>query len=258
MAMTKLEKMWADTQNLATAYAKSVNEGKPEKVQKAAKKMASEMLAEYNLEWCRNRYREWDNTPEGAVKTAIIKRYVVDTKSVKYPVGEDGFIYPEFTSTRTKANLPDMERTLGKDRFANPRWFDMLEKLAFLYATKLSRRINGDAHFEYKISDAAKEFNFTDGKFYSDAHFYEALQQVIDAILVIPDEDGNNLIKAHLEEDDNGIPYSREWEVVTESLTRQGNELGVVIIGATGKMSELIADVMHVIIDSDLDFKLTL
>lgn len=250
------ERLWTDVNRVAAEYCQKVNEGRPEKEQKAAKKLVSSTLESFNAEHRKNQYLAWDNAPEGAVKSAIYQRFVPQCKRVSYKSENGGPLTPEFSDVMQKADLPEMAVALGMDRFAKTDWFVKLQKLAFLHATKLSRRINGDANFEYMCSDAAKEFKFTDDKTFSDANFFQALQTVFDAILMVPDESGNNTIKIHLEEDDNGVPFCKEWAVITESITHQGNKPGSVNIGSTSKMSELVADCMYVLVNPDQKFEL--
>lgn len=252
-------KLWDDVKSAAETYCKKVNEGRPEKETKAAKKLVTETLNSFNAMHRQNIYREWDRTQDGAVRTAIYKRFVPQCKRVSFKSTNGSPMEPEYSDTLQKAELPEMAATLGNDKFADIHWFTKLQKLAFLHATKLSRRINGDADFSYQISDIAREFEFNDGKNYSDANFYQALQTVFDSILMVPDESGANTIRIHTEEDDNGVPYCREWSVITESITKQGQRPGLVNIGSTAKMSELVADCMFVLVNPESEkFELAL
>lgn len=244
-----LNVFYADMENKAVAYCEAYN-GQPRADKKALKEKkdaAMAAAAKYNEELAKATYREWDK--EGhAVETAIRVRYVPGTiKLSMKPNDSDVAIARVSTDNNYKANLPMMAATIGKKAFASADWFEKCEKLAYLIASRVSKHLSSGATFKYQIADASRKFSFPEGvNPMTDAGVCAALQQVYDAICMMPDEKGNNLIHVDVQKDkDDGSVFSNQWTFIREAMTREGKDLGSIEIYNTGRFTGLIADAMH-------------
>lgn len=233
----------------ANKYAQALNDGETDpEVIKVYRKDLNNAVAAYNLELAHYWYRKW-NEESNAVLQAITVRFVPDAVTVKVVKDEEsGFYFAEENAdAEVKISLPDIQHTLGKGVFARADWQDACNRLAYLYASRVNRRLKDEEGFKYKISEAARKFKFSEeyGSVYSSKFFVHALQDVFNFILTIPDDNGENKIRVLIETDDDGIPYSPAWDYATNCFTKQGKEVGKVILGNPYKMAELIMDAMY-------------
>lgn len=247
-----LETLQADYEAKVNAYVSSYNGHKATRKElKELKKLSGAAIDKYNLALCDEQYRAWDAEGD-AVKTAIRLRKVPNCVKVSFKVNDDTDVMSAiYSSIGIKANLPAMQKVIGAEKFHDPKWFSMVGKLAWLCAGRLNMELGDNRNFNYEIDDATRAFEFPNGvKPYDDAGVIAALQQVFDAILMVPGKDGKNIIDAATEYHENGAVFNRALTMIRESMTHQGNEVGTVAIGGTGKMSELVADAMHILLTS--------
>ena len=224
----------------AGKYVQAVNDRESLKKQKELKKAASCAQDEYNQAVAEDTYRRWAEQGE-PVKTAIRER-TYRGKRVSFKFTDANLCYLEVNDTDLLVSLPDMERVIGVEHFANPQWFDMASNLAWIIASHVNAALGGGDDFAYEASEAAKNFEFPKGiDLKKDTTCIAALQQAFDAICWIPKASGGktNLIKAE----------GPAWVYIRECMTKQAGR-GIVAIGNTGKMSELIMDAMHLSLTS--------
>ena len=219
-------------EDAASEYAKGYNSHLKKSELKKLKSNAKDTLDAYNLELEKYTYRIWTRDEENAVKTAIRTRFIPNAKKCKFKTDDNDYMTVQFsTDDSYKVNLPMMQVTIGAEHFANVKWFNMLEKFAYLFATKLNKDITGSDEFTYQIEDASQVFKFEKGlNPLSDEGLITAVQKIIDAILFIKGEDGENIIKLVKKEDELGRAYASACKVITESMTKQGSKVGEVFI----------------------------
>lgn len=238
----RLKRLWKEFTEACKAYCISANAGASEKVLRAKTQVVGAALDDYNTEVEHEWYRIWDKTAEGVVYHAIVDRDVPDIVTVRFSIGDDGYYGPSYSTKVIRARLTEIAHVFGNEKFADPEWFKFVEGLAYIHATKLNRTlVKGDADFAYKVSDAAKLFCVTD-KVYSSRNFFGMLQKVFDVII------GEGVVAVETEEDDDGVPFCRAWTSITNNITHEDKKVkGGTIIGSTAKFSQLVADVMHVL-----------
>lgn len=242
-----LNRLRSNVDEKVTTYVLAYNGHQTKKkVLNELKKAAANAVDAYNDELAKATYKEWDVMGD-AVKTALRERVVRQCLSVTYKVDEDSDVMAaSFNSVAIKVKLTVLAETIGKDKFASADWFTKVQRLAWIIAGALNRKLGENPHFCYEVDEATKQFRFPDD---IDPHTEEgcitALQQVFDSILFIPDKDGKNVIGAN----------EKAWTCIRESLTKQGSAIGSVAISGTGKMTELVADAMHTVITNG-DFTL--
>lgn len=246
MESTKvLEVKMEEVDKAIAAYVKGFNEHKPKKLLKPLKDKVTGSVTEYNSELEKATYRAWDK--EGnPLNTAIRGRFIPNALKVTLKENDDGVMIAtkNFKSDILKANLPMMQKVLGADRFANPKWFPMIEKLTYVIGNRISHDLGKGILFD-DISDDGKSFDFEGADPLSDKGCIKALQQVYDAILYIPDGKKNLIqVDANTDEGTKRV-FSHQWTFIREAMTREARQIGTIEIVNTGKMSTLIADAMH-------------
>ena len=242
----------------AVAYVNAYNARQESKSELQARKTAVAIsLDEYNVELAKETFKRW-NIEGDPVRTAIRLRvvphalwiiYKTDDNDVMTFTVKDGVDYP--------VDLVLLESVVGADKFAAADWLDAAEKLWAIWAVRLNKRIGDNPNYQPNIRAIAKEFHFPEGVNPNSAEgVIIATQYVFDKILMIPDEDGNNLIACVREEDEDGQVYSRATEVIRQSLTGKGARARLKCYGPA-TMVTLVADAMHEIMtggDFGLDF----
>ena len=236
-------KLYEDLIAKATKCADAQNDGKPKADVDALKKSASDALLAYNEQVTKEAYLKMAEAGD-AVKAALTVRYVDGVKRVSYKADKNtGHVTAVISAAQAKIDLPTMCKVIGREHFAAPNWFAMTQKMAFVIANALNRELSDNPAFIYAIDDAAKAFDFApDANPASTKSVVKALQACADAILFVPTTDKSG-------ESVNTIKMtSRHYAYIRECMTRQGKEVGEVIVGGTSKMSELIADAIHLVI----------
>ena len=223
--MANLEMMKKNAIDKAAEYAQAYNQHEtPVKTLRDMKKVVKGAVDSYNQALAQETYRKWKSEGE-PVKTAIRSRVIPHAIKISLkPNDNDYVVVKESEDENYEVNLPLMQATIGADQFSNPGWFPMLQKLAYLVAKRINNRMgSGVRKFDYQIEAAAKAFQFPEGMDpLSDEGIIKALQMVFDAILFLEDPDvpGENMIKTR-KLDDEGTPYSVEWTVIRESMTKE-------------------------------------
>ena len=239
----KVQNLYDESIDACAAYVKAYNDHVPGKKLKAMKKDATEKINAYNLALSREVYKAWAKAGD-VVKTAIVTRFVPGAKKAKFTVNDDDVMSFELKDTEYYTNLPEIQRTCGADVFADAAWLNKVEKLTWLIAGRINKRIAGDPSFKYEIMEASGAFEFPEEiNPLTDDGVICALQSIFDSILFVPGEDGENSIHTTTA-DDNGRPYCPQWEVIRESMTKAGWVNEVVICNTT-LMTQYIANAMH-------------
>lgn len=236
-------KLYEDMTAKALACAEAQNAGKSKTDVDALKKSASDAMALYNEQIAKEVYQKMASDGD-AVKTALTVRFIEGTKKISYKADKaTGHVSAVVSPAQAKIDLPMMQKTIGVEHFADPSWFSMIQKLAFIIANALNKSLSDSATFVYQIDDAAKAFEFApDADPTSAKSVVKALQKCADAILFVPkaDKSGNTV---------NAIKMtSVHWTYIRECMTRQGKDVGEVAVGGTSKMSELVADAINLVI----------
>lgn len=251
-----LQRLLDEAMAKATVYAQAYNAGGKKKSElQALKKAAMGAMDTYNKTLEKSTYRRW-NAEGDPVKTAI-RSLTMPGKRFQFKTDDDNHMNVVIKDADIRVNLPMMQAVLGKDIFADAKWFNKAEKLAYLVAGRLNEHISNSVMFSYGIADASKEFDFPD---YidpmSDDGIVYALQVVFDSILYIdnPDEPFTNLIHTTLKQDSDGRYYAKEWTVIRERMTKDGGTNTVAICN-TGRFTDLVVEAMHGIMN-DGDFSL--
>lgn len=231
----------------ANKVADAMNEKKSADDIKAAKKIAKTAMDKYNDEAAKLAYRTWaaENDGEKAVEIAIRTLYIPGAKSVTYKAPKDSTVVSaKVNDAKIKINLVKLAETIGKERFHSEGWFNATQKLAYVIANRLNKSLGNDPMFQYAVDEAAKEFQFpADADPTSNNSIVKALQTVVDGILYIPETNKKG-------ETVNAIKMeNKHWTVIRESMTNGTGEPGQVGICGTGKMSELVADEIYVVLN---------
>lgn len=240
-----LEALNMKATTLAQKYCTAYNEGKArQKELTAAKKAANDALAQYNLELSKEQYREWakeGNPVELAIRSLVIPNALKfsfkadDDDVMKYAVKGDN---------NYSVSLPMMEVVLGKGIFHEKDWFNALEKLIEVVSGYLSERA-GCAKLGYQVEEATKSFKFPKGVDpLSDEGVIICFQQVMDKILFIKGENGENLIHATAKNDSRGREFNNFWTIIRESITAAAG-VNKVTICNTAMFSKYILNAMH-------------
>lgn len=218
-------------------YVEAANDRENPSVKKMKdlKKAVAAAQDEYNKALEESIYTKWAEEGD-PIKTAIRTR-TFKGKRVNFKVTDKNMCYMEISDKDLNVSLLELERVIGVQHFSSPRWFDMTSNIAWLIASAVNLSIGGGDDFAYEANEAAKEFSFDKAiDLKKESTCICALQQVFDAILLIPEpsKSGKNIIRAE----------GKAWNYIRESMTRKGG-IGEIVIGNTGKMSELVLDSMH-------------
>lgn len=240
-----LAQLMEDVTKKAGDCAKAINEGKPQKEIKTLRKAASDAMTKYNEQVAFTVYKEWAEKGD-AIQTALRTLYVPGAKKISYKSNASEYTYVEVSDAKIKINLPEMQTVIGIQHFHEEDWFTKVGSLAWIIANAVNKNLGDNPAFAYRVSEAAKVFRFSDAAdITSIKSIVSALQQTADGILFIPTTTKKG-------KDVNAIKMtSASWWYIRESMTKQGKEPGHVDIYGEDKMSELVADAMHVIMTTD-------
>ena len=208
----------------------------------ALKKATNEAVTNFNAALEKETYKRWDEEGDPvktALRTFIIPHAIGVTFKTDKVSGMMTVNWKELTDYRI--SLLNIEAVLGKDRFANEKWFEKVSALAWILAEHIAKRVSPKSIFTYEATEAAKAFSFKDGvDLFSVDGVTAALQEVFDAILFLPSKDDpkKNVIRA----------TDAAWTVINRSMTSHGSKRGSVAIHGIGYMSALVAEMMNVIL----------
>jgi len=240
----KLEDLYSTLCVRAEAQANALNQGVTEAESKKYKDEAKEALDAYNKAATTMAYESWHNGDD-SIQTMIKAGYIPGLKRYSCKQDKTSGIYKATVSdTKGKISLVGYQMIIGKGDFHDPEWFIKAQKLAYIVANALNDALGKVEGFSYAVDEAAKAFDFAenaDPK--STRSVVSALQQVADSILFIPTK-----TKAGAEVNTLKM-RSIEWGYIRECMTRQGTDIGSVVIGNTEKMAELVADVMYLMLN---------
>lgn len=239
----RLKELEVKMENSAAKYVRAYNAHESKKTLKSLKKAVSGDVDAYNLEVEKQTYKRW--AAEGdPVKTAI-RTYFIKGKTYTFKVDDETDYMTSVQKPKEfPISLPMMQATIGVKYFSDPRWFNKLEKLVFIWVGKLYREIaNDNKEFDYNIEEASKEFNFDGIDPRTNEGAVAALQQVMDAILYI-ERDGKNIISLNLKKNEVGEYCDADWKMIDAKMTGDGG-LNIVTVCNTGKFSDLVVQQMH-------------
>ena len=245
----KLDSLYDEAYEKANTAARAMNEGKPMKEIKSLKKIATDAVSAYNTEAAHVAYKRWveegGDKKDYVIKTAIRNRFIPGVKKLSFKETKNsGTMYAKFDDvTNAKIDFVDLAKTVGYDRFANEDWINACGKLAFIIAGYVNNSLAADPGFQYIIKEAAAAFNFpVDVNPSTKENVMVALQQVFDYICFIDDGNGKNVISVSV----NSAGECSAWNYIMQCMTRQGREVGNVLISGTGKIVELVHDCMNI------------
>ena len=255
--MTKyLETLNMKANRKAQEYCTLYNEGAKQSELKNAKKAANQAIADYNAELAIEQYLAW--AEEGnPVELAVRSRVIPNALKFSFKADDDDVMGVSVKTDENYAiSLPMMETVLGEEIFADPQWFNAMEKLMYLTINHINERI-GNGKSDVQVEDASKAFNFPKKvNPLSDEGVIIALQAVIDKILVIKGKNKKNLISVTSGVDSQKKAFSKEWTVIRESMTAAGG-VNKVQVCNTVRFCDYIVNAMHGIITNG-NFKLSM
>lgn len=219
----------------------ALNSHSPSKKVKGLKDVAKKELSEYNSEIARATYLTWRDEGD-PIRTAVREHYIKGCKKVSYKETDDGMFFVQFDDdTTVRANLVDMMNTIGNEFFSDPQWFVSCQKLAYLIAGTLNRKLSNVSSFKYIIDDAASAFEFDGVDPCTSEGMEIALQTVFNNILMIPDEDGRNSISVVTTVSGNA------WYWLRDAMTKKGKKDGQIVICNIGSAVSQVLEAMHVV-----------
>lgn len=226
----------------ATLYVKAFNQGGKKKSElKALKSEATSALSDYNSLIEKREYRTWAAEGE-PVKTAVRQLNIKGGKSFNYKTDDDNYMSLSIRDKDIPVNLLQMQVTLGKDVFADPKWFNKAEALMSIVLTNLADRIG--TSFDCDIAQASREFKFgykINPRNHEDC--IKALQSVFDSILYI-DNEGENRVKTVPAIDEYGNTSSPEWTYIRDAMTARTGQ-STLSLCKSGMFTTLILEAMH-------------
>lgn len=243
--INKMQEFYDDVVEKAGIAAAAINAGKPEKETSKLKKAATDAMATYNTEAARVAFVKW--AEEGnPIEQAVRTYYVPEAKKVMFKKAKGTEqVYVEYGPAEIAIDLFQLEDVVGKDKFHDPDWFKPVENLALLIANATNKDMGGNIAFAYAVSEAAREFKFSEEADPKSAKsMAKALQQTVDGILYLPvaDQSGREL---------NGLKVTTAaWHYIRESMTKRGKKPGSVQIMSPAAACELVLDVMYIIINN--------
>ncbi len=235
-----------EANSAAAKYAKAYNERQlNKKALKNLKQSAIDALNLYNKTLEKATYREWaenGNAVEQAIRTLVIP----GAMRFSFPTDDDDYMTIKVNAMEYPVNLPMMQAVIGADAFHDKDWFGKCEKLCHLVSENICERLNTGRAFGGNISDYAKGFKFDCADPLSDKGIIQALSQVFDAILFIPDKEKPevNVIRPTASKDSRKGVYSAEWTYIRESMTKNAGT-GIVNLCNTGKFTTYVMHAMH-------------
>lgn len=249
--MATLEFLLNDASTKASTYVSAYNEGGKRKSElQALKKQAMAAMDSYNLELSKNTYKQW-NDEGNPVLTAVRLKNVPSAKKIKFTTDDYNQMSFTMAEAEYRVSLPMMQKVLGTEVFADPKWFHKAEMFAYQVAMRLNKTLGDSANFRYEIDKVSREFSFPDGiDPLTDEGAIHALQIVIDSILFIddPDNPGKNKIATVMKQDAYGY-YSEAWSFVREGLTYESRD--EIFIKNSTKFISLILGAMNKMLNKE-------
>ena len=223
-------------------YAKAYNAHERKAVLKARKSAAQDAVKAYNEALACATYQKWAN--EGnPVLTALRERFIRNAMRVQFKTDDDDYMVPTITVTDYKVDLFDMHAVLGGKIFQDPKWFTKMEQISidiYKYLRDNGSDEDDKETIAYESVSGIKEAsgdNITNAKI-----MVSKLQQVFDAILIIPDAK---------KKDKNKIEATRQhWTHLREWVTSHGDGEGTTKVANPRTTALFIVEIMHLILTS--------
>lgn len=226
----------------ANDYVRAYNQGDKKKSElKDLKSKATSSLADYNTLIEKREYRTWAAEGE-PVKTAVRQLNIKGGKAFSFKTNDENYMSLTVRDKEIPVNLLQLQATIGKDVFSDPKWFNKAEALLNVVLTNVADRIG--TTWECNITQASREFNFgykINPRNHEDC--IKALQSVFDAVLYI-EKDGKNLIETVPEADEYGNISSPEWTFIRESMTGRTGQSALGLC-KSGMFTTLILEAMN-------------
>lgn len=225
----------------AQDYIKAYNSHEKKKKElQTMRKFAQDKCAEYNDALAKFHYIKWNNEGD-VVLEALRAMEVPDAVRLSFKADDDDHMAYTIEKAAMEVDLPTIHATCGGDKFHDKRWAYKAEKMVYLIAQNINRKLDCPT-FSYDIRLIAREFSIpAEMDPTSPSGVLLAFQDLIDSIIYIddPKHPGQNAI--HITTHDvDGVPVSKEWETIRESLTKEAGRR-MVSIANTGKFINLVA-----------------
>ena len=229
----------AELEELATAaaidYVAALNKGETRSELKKLKTALKSAQDAYNASVCKDAYLEWSAKGDPVTKAIAERTISGKTWAIKYDKADVAYMAPQ--ASELDISFRDMEDLLGSEIFSDPDWFTKSAALAWVVASSIAESVH-DTKFAYMVDEAAKAFEFADGKLDTkdDEQCIRALQEVFDAIKLVEDVPGSG---------NKYVATDAAWHYLQNGINRGGKhgELG---IGGTGAFSALVHDAMNI------------
>lgn len=259
---TTLKNLKADMHVKATAYCAAYNEGeKSKKELKVLKEAATQAVAEYNSALEKATYRSWAANGAPAVLTALTVFRIPGAQRPKFKENDDGIMTVSWSEIADyPINLPTLQKTVGADKFANPKWFHMVEKFIFVAMNRINLNHTGADRVDYSIDKASEDFEIpAEVDLTTEEGVGIALQKIFDMICFVPspeDPEQNAIAVTWNEKNVGGqtVRYALQWERINRGLADVMKKAGGLYYRNTGRASALIADAMHNAIAGEANF----
>lgn len=242
-----IKTLYDEAVSKAVETAKAMNENRTQKEIKDLKKATKSCVDRYNQAVTAKYYKDMAEKHGADALQKILEAEecrIPGVIAITFKEEKSGVVYHDERDAKIKANLVDIEETIGVAHFHSADWFKRLQVLARMMSLALNKDLGGAATFKYVINDACESFELgEDADPKSAASMVKAFQKVIDDVLWIGDAVNKK------GEPVNGLKFtSKNWAYIRECMTRQGSEIGEVVIGSPMKAAELVADCIHLLL----------
>lgn len=222
------------------ALVDAMNNGATTDDLKPLKEAMKNTVGELNVCIERLAYNNWANEHgKDAVRVAIRELYIPGVVKAKTKKTKSGKYEGSFVEVDAEISLACMADEIGLEYFHCQEWENKAAAFAALMKNHLCSELKVSGLDKNSISKARAKFNLAaNADVGSKNTCVKILQQVVDAIVFIPDKDkkGNDVNKIKMD--------SRRYQVIRESMTARGS-VGCVAVGGTTWVCELIAEAIH-------------
>lgn len=247
--MADMKVLHDDAISKANEVVKAMNDRVPQTKIRELKKAAKSAVDKYNGAITKEYYKGLaEKHGKDAVRVALEAdgTLIPGVIGISFKETKEGVAYMSEGPAKIKINLVEMasKDNIGMDYFHSPEWFFRLQILARMMALALNNDLGGSPAFKYIVDDACEAFQLgEDADTTSKKSMTKAFQKVIDDILFVgdsKDKAGNPV---------NDLKFTtKNWAYIRECMTRQGAEIGNVVIGSPMKAAELVADCIHLLL----------
>lgn len=230
------------------SVVEAVKTNKPQSEVKALRKAVNACVAKYNLLIEKEYYKflaEKHGNDAVKVALAVAETQVPGVISIQFRESKDGKFGWSQGSAKMKVDLVEMSQTIGMEYFHSADWFNRIQILSRLIALALNKDLGDNPAFQYIIDDACENLSIgeqADPK--SASTMVKAFQKVVDDILWV----GESVNKKG--EPVNDLKFTtKHWAYVNTCMSRQGSNIGDVVIGSPMKTAELVVDCINMMLN---------